>query len=135
MNIQDRSSYLKGLLIIAKKDNQLAESEKEIIRGVANKLGFASDFYEETLRSLLANKYIADDPIKFSDAKIAQSFIVDGLILAYSDNQVSEKEIVWLKSTAEFNNISSDWFEKKIQQIKNSSNLLINKEFALYSII
>ena len=35
---QDRSSYLKGLLIIAKKDNVLAEAEESIIRQLAKRL-------------------------------------------------------------------------------------------------
>ena len=43
---------------------------KKIIRSIAEKLGFASDFYEETIQNLLANKYIDEGPIKFSDIKI-----------------------------------------------------------------
>ncbi len=76
MNIPviDKSNYLKGLLITARKDKKLAESEKKIIREIAERLGFSSDFYEETLRNLLANKYLIEDPVKFSDIKIAESF-------------------------------------------------------------
>ena len=48
----DKSNYLKGLLILAKKDNQLRDSEKNIIRSVAQRLGFSKDFYEETLQNL-----------------------------------------------------------------------------------
>ena len=40
--VKDKSNYLKGLLIVAKKDKQLADSEKRIIRGIGEKLGFAS---------------------------------------------------------------------------------------------
>ena len=36
--VQDKSSYLKGLLIIAKKDNALAEAEESIIRQFAKRL-------------------------------------------------------------------------------------------------
>ena len=56
--IKDRSNYLKGLLIVAKKDNKLAETEKTILKDFALKLGFASDFYNETIMNLLSNKYI-----------------------------------------------------------------------------
>jgi hypothetical protein len=131
--VQDRSNYLKGLLIIAKKDNQLAEAEKTIIKNLALRLGFASDFYEETIRSLLSNKYIKDDLIKFSDTVIAQSFITDGLNLAYSDNMVGINEIKWLKDVALFNGLTEEWFEKK--SAAHDKQVKPAVDFALYSII
>ncbi len=133
--IIDKSNYLKGLLIIAKKDKQLTEPEKAIIRNIAKKLGFANDFYESTLSSLLANKYILEDPIKFSDKKIAKSFLTDGLKLAFSDNIVSNVELDWLKATAAANEIDDSWFDEKLKNFKNSSAGILNSEFALYSII
>ncbi|OGU77717.1 MAG: hypothetical protein A2V93_10340 [Ignavibacteria bacterium RBG_16_34_14] len=137
MNIPviDKSNYLKGLLITARKDNQLADSEKKIIRSIAEKLGFASDFYEETIQNLLANKYIDEGPIKFSDIKIAESFIIDGLRLAYSDSPVESGELEWLRRTAIENGINEKWFDDKLQTFKtNAGNLLIT-DFALLSII
>ena len=131
LTLQDKSNYLKGLLIVAKKDNQLTEPEKQIIRDVALKLGFAKEFYEDTLKSLLVNKYIADDPIKFSTVKIAQSFVSDGLKLAFSDLSTNDKELKWLKSTSVVNNIEEEWLAEKIKRYKESSNI----EFALFSII
>lgn len=131
----DKSNYLKGLLITARKDNQLAESEKKILKEISVKLGFASDFYEDIIKSLLNNKYITDEPIIFSDKKIAESFIVDGLRLAFSDNKVSDNEISWLRATAEANRIAKKWFEEKLGIHKSSPELLMNSDFALYSII
>ncbi len=137
MNIPviDKSNYLKGLLITARKDKKLAESEKKIIREIAERLGFSSDFYEETLRNLLANKYLVEDPVKFSDIKIAESFITDGLKLAFSDNKTPSMEIDWLKRTAIDNGISLKWFEEKIQLCKISPGNLLMNDFALQSIM
>lgn len=137
MNIPviDKSNYLKGLLITARKDKKLAESEKKIIRRIAERLGFSSDFYEETLRNLLANKYLVEDPIKFSDIKIAESFITDALMLAFSDNKTPSMEIEWLKKTAIENGISLKWFEERIQHCKISPGNLVMSDFALLSII
>ncbi len=132
LTLKDKSSYLKGLLIVAKKDNQLTEPEKKILRDVAIRLGFATDFYEDTLRSLLSNKYILEDPIKFSNKKVAELFISDGLKLAFSDMMTSEKEIDWLKATALENEIVEEWFEEKYQKQKDSSNATSNSEFALF---
>ncbi len=135
ISLLDKSSYLKGLLIIAKKDNQLAEQEKKIIRQFATKLGFAQDFYEDTLKSLLSNKYISEEPIIFSDKKIAESFIVDGLTLAHSDNSIVGVEIDYIKSVANANQIDKKWFDDKILHFQNSSPSMLNIEFALFSII
>ncbi len=131
----DKSNYLKGLLIVARKDNQLAESEKKILKSVAEKLGFASDFYEETIKNLLYNKHIGDEPIKFSNKKIAESFVSDGLKLAMSDNKVTENELSWLKNTALVNGISEESFEKYLKKDKESLGQFLNNEYALFSII
>ena len=55
MNIPliDRSNYLKGLFITAKLDKELSQKEKDILKKISDKLGFASDFYDETIRSLI----------------------------------------------------------------------------------
>ena len=135
ISVLDKSNYLKGLLVIAKKDNKLTEPEKKIIRDIAIKLGFATDFYEDTLKSLLANKYILDDPIKFADKKVAESFICDGLKLAYSDGIIPDPEINWLKKIADENSISEKWFDEKQNHYRNSKHLFSSSDFALYSII
>ena len=126
ISILDKSNYLKGLLIIAKKDNHLAEQEKKIIRHCAEKLGFARDFYEGTLKSLLANKYISEEPIIFSDKKLAESFITEGLKLAYSNDSISGVEIDWLRSVAIENKLGEEWFEDKIENIKNAPATICN---------
>ena len=131
----DKSNYLKGLLIVAKKDKQLTEPEKKILKGIAAKLGFAKDFYEDTIRNLLVNKYIIENPIKFSEKQIAESFISDGLKLAYADNIISDNEISWLRATAAENDLTGDWFDNRIKKIKESFLNQANSEFALLSII
>lgn len=135
ISILDKSKYLKGLLVIAKKDNQLNEPEKKFIREIAKKLGFASDFYEDTLKSLLANKYITEDPIEFSDIKIAQSFITDGLHLTFSDSSATENELLWLQGTAKANGLDENWFGEKVKLYKETSSKFPMTEYALYSII
>jgi hypothetical protein len=131
--VQDKSSYLKGLLILAKKDNMLSESEENIIRDIAQKLGFSSDFYEDTLTNLLSNAYLTEDPVKFSNENLSRSFIIDGLKLAHSDNSLHECEINWLRLTAKENAVSPEWFEKTLKEIQNKSGDLLNSDFALYA--
>ena len=137
MNIPiiDRSNYLKGLFITAKLDKELTSKEKDILKKFSDKLGFASDFFDETIRSLLTNKYIFEEPIIFSDQKIASSFLRDAVKLACVNNLITEEEINFLKDTASANNINKEFVEKELKSYKDSSNYFISKDFALFSII
>jgi len=131
----DRSNYLKGLLITAKVDNQLSDPEKKIIKQFSDKLGFSSDFYEEIISNLLANEYIKEDPIVFSNTEIARSFIEDGLNLALADDRVDDLELNWLTATARANFIDERWVKQKLNELKSSPRLFGNTDFALFSLI
>lgn len=133
--VQDRSNYLKGLFITAKLDQQLNQTEKDILKKISDKLGFANDFYEETIRGLLANKYLNEEPVKFSDKKIAESFINDAIILACSDGVITDSETNWIKKTAEVNGIEAEEVEKKIKMFLEKPSLIKSGDFALMSII
>ncbi len=137
MNIPllDRSNYLKGLFITAKLDRQLTENEKVILKKISDKLGFATDFYDETIRGLLSNKYLAEDTITFSDQTIAKSFIRDAIKLVFSDGSDTKNEIEWLRKTASANLIEEDFIENEIKLNQNPSKFLRNNDFALFSII
>jgi len=136
MNIPllDRSNYLKGLFITAKLDRQLSENEKEILKKFSDKLGFAKDFYDETVRGLLSNKYLAEDTIIFSDKNIAKSFISDAVKLMFSDGSDTQKELEWLRKIASANMIENNFIDNQINLIKHQSKLL-SSDFALFSII
>ena len=137
MNIPiiDRSNYLKGLFITAKLDKELTAKEKDILKKFSDKLGFASDFFDETVRSLLTNKYIFEEPIIFSDQKIANSFLRDAVKLACVNDLITEAEINFLNDTAAANNIKKEFVEKELKSYKDSPNYFIGKDFALFSII
>lgn len=131
----DRSNYLKGLLITARKDNQLNETEVSIIKKFAARLGFSTDFFNETISNLLDNKYITEEPIKFSTQDMAKSFIEDGLKLALSDDTINDAETEWLKETSKVNGIEEEWFNKKMKEIQSKPHLIGKMDFALFSLI
>ncbi len=128
---QDKSSYLKGLLILAKRDKLLTESEEVIIKDIAQRLGFSTDFYEYTLQNLLQNEYLTEEPVKFSEKKLSYSFIIDGLKLVHSDNKHDDYEINWLRQTAKENNISMEWFDRKHEEFKKKSFQFPNPDFEI----
>jgi hypothetical protein len=118
-NIKDKSDFIKGLLVLAKKDRNLTNEEKSILKDVGNKLGFASEFIDESLFHLLQNPNISEEPVKFSDVDIARTFLQEGLKLAYCDTEDPSVELKWLNEVAKVNNIDIKWFEKEIDKNKN----------------
>ncbi len=131
----DRSNYLKGLFITAKLDRQLSNKEKEILKRISEKLGFAKDFYDETIRGLLSNKYLTEDPIIFSDKAIAETFLRDAVRLIFCDGSDTKNELAWLKKTASANLINDEFLNTEISLYQNAKKLPITNDFALFSII
>ena len=131
----DKSTYLKGLLILAKRDKVLTDSEEKIITDIASHLGFSTDFYQYTLKNLISNEFLSEEPVQFSNKKIAKSFIIDGLRLAHSDGDLDKKEVKWLRATVIENQIDVEWFNKKLEEVKYKSPPSPLNDIALYSIL
>lgn len=118
--VQDKSLYLRGLLVVARQDNKLHIKEKEFIRRIAQDFGFSKDFYEEILRDLLSNKYLSLEPIIFSSTSVAEKFLHDGMKLANSDRDLHENEIKWLSQVAEANGLADAFISIKKDVVEKS---------------
>jgi len=112
MKLLDRSTYLKGLLILSRKDNYIAPEEKKIIREIAKKLDFESRFVEGAIADLPDNEYLTEEPVKFSDREIATQFLKDAIQLAVSDKYLHRKEISYLRAVAHVNGISDEEYKE-----------------------
>jgi hypothetical protein len=137
MNIPliDKSRYLRGLLILARKDNQISNIQKLFILSAGKKLGFSSDFCEEILNTILHNQCLCENPIKFENHTVAQSFIVDGLKLSCSGKLIIAAELEWLRRSAEINSVDMKWFEEQVSVCRTLINQQIPAQLTLYSII
>ncbi len=125
----------KGFSSPQNQISNLIRPRKTSLKKISDKLGFANDFYEETIRGLLANKYISEEPIKFSDKKIAESFVNDAIKLACADGNVTDSEKNWIKKTAEINGLDDEQVETKIKLYIEKPSLIKTNDFALMSII
>jgi len=137
MNIPliDKSSYLRGLLILARKDNHISSIQKTIILEAGKRLGFSSSFCEEILNTLLHNECLCEEPIKFNSYAVAQSFIADGLKLTCSGKSINDAELNWLRSSAQNNSVNMKWFEAQVQNCRFLINHNTPVQLTLYSII
>ena len=115
ITLKDRALYFKGLLLLICRDGVILDSEKEMLMAVGRSFDYEREFVETTIRDALVNPYLRDDPPVFSDAAVAECFIRDGLRLSRADGVPDETETVWLKSVAERNRLTEEWFLKSLE--------------------
>lgn len=124
-NLIDKSNYFRGLLIVIRKNKTVTESASRTVKRIAAVLDFNRDFVDISLKNLLVNEYIVEEPPKFPDCLIAEIFIKDAINLALSDGILSLLQILWLMNTAQKNNLSKQWVFVEFEDFINSyiSNL------------
>lgn len=120
MTIQEGSNYFRGLLLLIRKDAKVTNEEIELLMRVGKSLGFAKSFCETAVTDILENRYILDKPPVFSQQKIAQRFIHDGLIIGYCDHKIHANEERWLQSVAAENKINNDWFLQEKERVEHA---------------
>ncbi|MFH1196786.1 MAG: hypothetical protein V1720_13875 [bacterium] len=111
----DKSNYLKGLLLLIRKDKIVSEEEREIFMRIGNMLGFEKTFLRDSIQNILINEFIIDQPPKFSDKSIAECFLIDAINLPFVDTSPNSLEMGWLKSIATENKINKDWLKAEIK--------------------
>lgn len=111
----DKSNYFKGLLILIRKKKAVTEFARRTVKTIAAVLDFNQDFVDSSIKNLLVNKNIVEEPLKFSDCRLAESFIKDGLRLALSDGVLNQLQLQWLVNTAQKNNLSKKWFFMELE--------------------
>ncbi len=116
MNIPviDGSAYLRGLLLLIRKDRKVSDEEKSLMRRIGKNLGFEADFMENAIREILDNRHISAEPPVFVTPGLAGKFLKDGLALAFADRDIHPHEERWLLSVARSNGIEERrvWDEK-----------------------
>ncbi len=129
----DRSTYFKGLLLLIKRDKRIAKQEIKLIKKIGKVLGFEKSFIKSSVDNLLENKYLTDDIPVFSDKLFAESFILDGLKLSFSDDDFSAEELEYLTSVAKQNSINRDLLMVLLKNYLKFSDDLNSNEFLFVS--
>ncbi len=118
-NLIDKSNYFRGLLVLIKKNKTVTESASRKVKRIATVLDFNQEYVDISLKNLLENMNIVEEPPMFSDFLIAESFIKDGIHLALSDGILNLLQIQWLANTAQKNNLSKQWFFVELEEFIN----------------
>lgn len=128
LTLQDKSNYLKGLLILIGKDKIITDEEKIHLLKISRILGFDQKFCEDAINELLENEYIIEEPPLFSNNEIAKAFIKDGIKLAFADKELHLYELNWLKSVSDRNNIEPGWGMKEFENFKVAPHTVEHNE-------
>ena len=96
-------------------DNRIVEEEKRITKIICKSLEFEDKVCEEAIQDILTNEFVDKEPPRFSDTEVGRTFIQDGLILAYSDGELTGEELNFIFETARSNKIERKWVEEKIE--------------------
>lgn len=109
--LQDRSKYFLGLLILTAMDGVIQPEEKRKLCEVAQLLDFEPEYYNEAIDNILENTHVKREAIQFSSISVARAFLEDGLRLALVDDDLASHEIEWLETIALANKIPESWLE------------------------
>ncbi len=123
IELLDRSKYLKGLLILARKDNQITPKEREILKKVGKNLSFEERFIETAINEVLDNEYLTEEPPVFSNIYAAESFIKNGILLASVDKRIDRRELLFLTRVAEANKIGKEQLRKMLLEFCKPENI------------
>jgi len=129
LTMMDRSTYFKGLLLLIKRDNIVTSEEKMLMTKIGTTLGFEKIFIESSINNLLENEFLTNDVPVFSNRSFAESFILDGLKVAFSDDEFSAEELEHLTEIANKNGIDREWLMMLIAKYIQHSETLNTNEF------
>jgi hypothetical protein len=99
-------------MILIRKDRIINEAERKVMLRLGELLGFDRHFCEETIKQILTNEHITEQPPRFSDRYVAQCFIRDGLKLSLVDGRIHRAEFSWLEAVAKENGLNDAWLGK-----------------------
>ncbi len=126
--ILDASNYFRGLLLLIRKDRKITQPEIDLMRRVGKVLGFEQRFCDNAIEEILENKFIVDEPPSFSSKGLAVSFVKDGLSLALADGEFHPNEEHWLRSAAEKNGLTADFFSQVLESVRQLKGIPLQLE-------
>lgn len=105
----DKGNFLRGLLLLIRKDNKINEHEAAAFYKAGEELGYDKEFCQEAIRNLLRNDHINNDPPVFHNKILAEKFLSTGFRLINKDLDSRNSEIHFLENVAENNGLKDFW--------------------------
>jgi len=107
LDLQDQGLYLQGLLQVMISDETLDPRQRAHILEFATRRGFEKTYVENTIDSVIGNRFFPRTPPVFNSKETARSFLSEAHELALVDGVLHPREKQWLQKAAELNGIES----------------------------
>lgn len=104
---KDKSEFLRGFLILIRQNKEISIYERNMTMVIGKYFGFAKDFCNDSINSILENEYVSNNPPRFSSKSIAEYFVTESFNILNQIHMLSSDEISWLRKTAEVNQIKT----------------------------
>jgi hypothetical protein len=98
-------------MLVIRADQRISPQESAIMERAGKALGLEQEFCRNAMREILDNPWVEVSPPYFSDKTVAESFILDGLMLALADGPLHAVELAWLRKVAAVNGLDDRWFD------------------------
>ena len=131
LNPIDKSNYLRGLLLLIKSNKSINETEKKRIKEVSNVLGFNGHFVDNAISDLLDNEFLVESPPKFTNHKLAETFIKDAIKISLIEDVLNIYKIHWLMLFAINNDLSKQWLFMELEYFFENDNPNSNDGFEI----
>ena len=131
VNQIERSNYFRGLLFLIGNDGKIQSDKKEILDALASVLGFNQDYVEQELNDFIGNLYIAETPPKFSNHILAETFLKDGIRIAFEDKALHISELKWLVTFSAENYLSKQWFFVELENFLDNYDSYSTSSFEI----
>jgi tellurite resistance protein len=104
-DLMDLGLFLRGLIQIMASDGQLHPEQKKRIIAFAESKGFSRSYIEETIESVLENRYFPKEPPQFNNKETAAEFLEEAARIAICDGSLHPHEKEWLLAAAQSNGL------------------------------
>lgn len=128
MSLFEKSECFRAFLLLIGEDREITADERTLLLAIGKKLDFERRFCETAIDDLLENRFISNDPPVFSRREIAESFVRDGLRIAYLDHQLHPNELEWLARIAQQNGLAIDWMGTEIAALREREQPISYRE-------
>lgn len=112
--------------MLVRLNNKIIKDKINMIMTIGKRLGFAYVFCNGTLKDILENEDILDEPPKFSNKGVAKEFVREGIKLAGIDNEKDLKELEWIDSVVRKNDLEEGWHRTEVKKINKSFEKKVN---------
>ncbi|MBE7439547.1 MAG: tellurite resistance TerB family protein [Spirochaetales bacterium] len=105
LDLQDQGLYLQGLLQVMISDDTLDPRQRQRIMQFATDRGFEKTYVENTMDSVMGNRFFPRTPPVFNSKETARSFLTEAYALALVDGILHPREKQWLENAARLNGL------------------------------